>query len=202
LPTPRTEPIVRADIAAYYAVISHMDMQIGRILDALDAAGKSDSTIIVFCSDHGLAMGSHGLRGKQNMYEHTIVVPLIFAGPGIPAGKKFTGLAYLRDIFPTICELAGVEVPETEGKSQVPVLRGAQSSMYEFVVGYFRDSQRMIRTNRWKLIQYPLAQKTQLFNLEVDPFERNDLSSQPEQTPVLDRLSRKLQAWMAAHKIQ
>jgi len=86
LPIPRTEAIVRADIAAYYAVISHMDAQIGRILEALEATDKTNSTIIAFCSDHGLAMGSHGLRGKQNMYEHTIGVPMIFAGPGSPAG--------------------------------------------------------------------------------------------------------------------
>ncbi len=180
LPVPRTSELVRADIAAYYAVISHLDAQIGRILDALDAAEKRDNTIVVFCSDHGLAMGSHGLRGKQNMYEHTIAVPMIFAGPTIPQGKRFSGQAYLRDLFPTLCELAGLEIPDLDGKSQVAVLRGEQESMYKFVIGYFRDSQRMIRTDRWKLIEYPIAKRQQLFDLLADPLELADLSDQPE----------------------
>lgn len=197
LPIPRTEPLVRADIAAYYAVISHMDAQIGRILTALEASGKSDSTIIAFSSDHGLAMGSHGLRGKQNMYDHTIGVPMIFAGPGVPAGKRYAGQAYLRDLFPTLCELAGVELPDVDGRSQVPVLRGERESMYRFVIGYFRDSQRMIRTDRWKLIEYPLAERTQLFDLNNDPFELTDLSADQTHAEVRSKLANDLEQWLA-----
>ncbi len=151
LPIPRTTTLVRADIAAYYAVISHMDSQIGRILSALEQSGKTNKTLIVFCSDHGLAMGSHGLRGKQNMYEHTIGVPLIFSGPRIPVGKQVDGQAYLRDIFPTLCELAGLKVPQVDGRSQLPVIKGERPSMYEYIVGYFRDRQRMIRGKRCKV---------------------------------------------------
>ncbi len=196
LPIPRTAELVRADIAAYYAVISHMDAQIGRILAALDEAEKTEQTIVVFCSDHGLAMGSHGLRGKQNMYEHTIGVPLIFSGPTIPAGKQVSGQAYLRDIFPTLCELSGLDVPDVDGRSQVPVMQGEKSTMYEHVIGYFRDSQRMIRTDRWKLIEYPKVNRTQLFDLQADPDELQDLSTNAKHRETRDQLKAALQAWL------
>ncbi len=202
LPIPRTEKIVRADIAAYYAVISHMDAQLGRILDALETQGKTESTVVVFCSDHGLGMGSHGLRGKQNMYEHTIRVPMIFAGPNIPIGKQFTGHAYLRDIFPTLCELTGVAKPDVDGKSQLPVMQGKRDSMYEFVVGYFRDSQRMIRTNKWKLIQYPLVNRTQLFDLEADPWELVNLADDPNHATTRNDMSKRLDEWLRQRRQQ
>ena len=202
LPIPRTEEIVRADIAAYYAVISHMDAQVGRILDALQTQGKTESTIVVFCSDHGLGMGSHGLRGKQNMYEHTIRVPMIFAGPNIPIGKRFKGHAYLRDIFPTLCELTGVAKPDVDGKSQVPVMQGKRDSMYEFVVGYFRDSQRMIRTNKWKLIQYPLVNRIQLFDLEADPWELANLADDPIHATTRNDMSKRLDQWLRQRRQQ
>jgi arylsulfatase A-like enzyme len=195
LPTPRTKDVVRADLAAYYAVISHMDAQIGRILAAVDESGKADSTIIVFTSDHGLAMGCHGLRGKQNMYEHTIGVPLVLVGPGFPAGQRFQGQVYLRDLFPTLCELAGLPLPETDGISQAPVLTGERESMHDFVVGYFRDSQRMIRTARWKLIEYPLVDRVQLFDLKQDPFELKNLANVPAHQQTKQRLAQQLEDW-------
>ena len=196
LPIPRTKTLVQADLVAYYAVISHMDAQIGRIMTAIGDRGQTDSTIIVFTSDHGLAMGSHGLRGKQNMYEHTIRVPMIFAGPGIPKGKKWQGHAYLRDLFPTLLELAHLPPVGCDGKSQVPVLHGQVPSMYDFTVGYFRDSQRMIRTNQWKLIDYPLVSKTQLFDLKNDPLEQHDLSTAAEYDELKTRLSAQLNQWL------
>ena len=200
LPIPRTEKLVRADLAAYYAVISHMDEQIGRILAAIDESKKTESTIVVFCSDHGLAMGSHGLRGKQNMYQHTIGVPMIFAGPGIPAGQQLNGHAYLRDLFPTLLDLAGLKPIDCDGKSQVPVLRGQQASIYDFTVGYFRDSQRMIRTDRWKLIEYPIANRTQLFDLRNDPFELKDVSALAEHAKRRAQLSKQLNQWMQSRR--
>tara|TARA_R110002049_G_scaffold50370_2_gene142957 strand:- start:10019 stop:11311 length:1293 start_codon:yes stop_codon:yes gene_type:complete len=200
LPLPRTPEDVRADIAAYYAVITHMDAQIGRVLDALDKAGKTDNTIIVFSSDHGLAMGSHGLRGKQNMYEHTIGVPMIFVGPSIPQDRRFAANAYLRDIFPTLCDLAGLDVPEVDGQSQVPVLRGKQDSVYDHIIGYFRDSQRMIRTDRWKLIEYPLAQRNQLFDLQSDPLELDDQSQNPDRQSLIAQLHQRLHRQIDAYR--
>ena len=197
LPTPRTEAVVRADLAAYYAVITHMDAQIGRILDALDETGKRDNTLVVFCSDHGLAMGSHGLRGKQNMYQHTIGVPLIFAGPTIAKAKRFSGQAYLRDLLPTLCDLVGLSIPDVDGKSQVPVLREQTDAVYDHVIGYFRDSQRMIRTNRWKFIDYPLIGRHQLFDLDADPNETTDLSADPKNHAIVESLRRLLKMELA-----
>ena len=202
LPIPRTKELVKADLAAYYAVISHLDEQIGRIMTAIRASEQADSTIIVFCSDHGLAMGSHGLRGKQNMYEHTIRVPMILAGPGIPQGKKLKAHAYLRDLFPTLVDLAGLPPVQCDGKSQVPVLRGQVPSLYEFTVGYFRDSQRMIRTDQWKLIEYPLAKKTQLFDLQSDPFEQHNLASTAKHSDLTKQLSALLNKWLESQTTQ
>jgi arylsulfatase A-like enzyme len=135
------------------------------------------------------------------MYEHTIRVPMIFVGPGIPAGKQFQGQAYLRDLFPTLLELAGLQPVDCDGKSQVPVLRGKRPDMYDFTVGYFRDSQRMIRTDRWKLIEYPLVNRTQLFDLVNDPLEMKDLSKRREHAERHAQLSAQLAQWMQSHRV-
>ena len=197
LPWPRTRDDIRQDLATYYAVVSHMDEQIGRILESLRSTGQAENTILIFSSDHGLALGSHGLMGKQNMYEHTINVPLIFAGPGIPAGGKTNAQCYLRDLYPTVCELAGIPIPESlEGKSLVPVLSGKTDTVYPFIVGYYRQYQRMIRTDRWKLVRYPQIGREQLFNLRNDPFELKDLSMDPNHSEVGARLQGQLTDWL------
>ena len=195
LPWPRTTEDVRADLAAYYAVISHMDQQIGRILSALRTSGKADNTVVIFTSDHGLAMGSHGLRGKQSMYEHTIGVPLVIAGPELPAGRRSNAQTYLRDLYPTVCELSGVSVPESvEGRSLKPVLQGRSKQIYPFVFCYFRDVQRMIRDDRWKLIHYPKIDRYQLFDLRDDPDELRDLANDQRFSDRLRDLQAKLVA--------
>ena len=170
---PRTPDETRTEIAAYYAVISHMDAQIGRILSAIEEAGALEQTIVAFSSDHGLAVGSHGLRGKQNMYEHTIGVPMIIRGPGVPKGVQRDAQCYLRDLFPTLCDLAGIAAPKdrVDGVSLKPVLDGAVDEIHPFVVGYFRNFQRMIRTDEWKYVEYPEAGVRQLFHLTRDPRE-------------------------------
>ncbi len=196
LPWPRTEADVREEIAAYYAVIDDMDAQIGRILAALKASGRYDNTVILFTSDHGLALGSHGLMGKQNMYEHTIGVPFIIAGPGIPKNQRTAAQIYLRDMYPTTCELAGIPVPETvESKSIVPILRSPDAEIYPAVFGYYKDTQRMIRTSRWKLIRYPKVGRTQLFDLENDPDELVDLSGSSKHQELASRLGDQMDQW-------
>lgn len=196
LPWPRTPKDVREDLAVYYAVISHMDEQIGRILQTLEATGQAEHTFVIVTSDQGLAMGSHGLRGKQNMYEHTVGVPLIVRGPGVKTGKRSNAQCYLRDLYPTVCELAGVKRPKTvQGRSLAPVLRGEQDSLYPYVFGHFRDTQRMIRSDRWKLVQYPKVGECQLFDLARDPDEVKNLADDPKHAETLTQLRRKLQAW-------
>ncbi|MDY0169254.1 MAG: sulfatase-like hydrolase/transferase [Thermoguttaceae bacterium] len=196
LPRPRTPDDVRRDLAAYYAVISHLDGQVGRILDALEATGQAENTLVIFTSDHGLAMGSHGLRGKQNMYDHSVGVPLVIRGPGIRAGVRTRAQCYLRDLFPTVCELCEIAIPEgLDARSLVPVLRGEARAIHPHVFGYFRDVQRMIRTDRWKLIHYPQIGKWQLFDLETDPHEIHNLADDPTHAATLTELRAKLEAW-------
>lgn len=200
LPLPRTAADIRGELAVYYALISDLDAQVGRILAALDASGEAGRTIVIFTSDHGLALGSHGLTGKQNMYEHTIGVPLVMRGPGIPAGMRTAAQCYLRDLYPTVCELAGVPVPDTvEAKSLVPVLAGRQQQIHEAVVTYFSDVQRAIRTEQCKLIRYPKIDREQLFDVVHDPDELRDLSADPAYTATLRDLRARLAAWQRAH---
>ena len=191
-PWPRTEDVVRQELADYYAIISHMDAQIGRVLAALKASGKAENTIIVFAADSGLAVGSHGLMGKQNLYdEGGIHVPLIFAG-SIPASAKRTeAFSYIHDVFPTLCELSGIEVPESvTGRSLAPVILGQTEQVREETYHAYKDLMRAYRKDNLKLIEYfrgknkDGSQKgsrvTQLFDLSVDPWETTDLSFQKE----------------------
>ena len=196
LPWPRTPELVRGDLAVYYAVISHMDEQVGRMLQALESTGQAKNTVVIFTSDQGLAIGSHGLRGKQNMYDHTVGTPLIFRGPGIPKGKRTDAQCYLRDLYPTVCELAGIAIPTTvQGRSLAGVLRGQRQSVYPCVFGHFARSQRMIRTHRWKLIHYPQIDKYQLFDLAHDPYELKNLADDASLAEQRDRLCKGLREW-------
>lgn len=193
-PWPRTPENVRQQLADYYAYISFLDAQVGRILDALREAGLEDDTIVVFSSDHGLAIGSHGLFGKQNLYDHSMHAPMIFAGPGVPKGKQSDALAYLLDIFPTLGDLAKVEGPkESEGKSLVPAMKGEKGRATLFTA--YQKFGRAIRDDRWHMIVYPQINKTQLFDLANDPHETKDLAADPDRAADLRRLTAALEAW-------
>lgn len=194
-PWPRTPEIVRQHLADYYAAIEYMDAQIARILEALKVSGQLENTIIVFSSDHGLAIGSHGLFGKQNLYDHSMRAPLIIAGPGIPQGKQSGAMCYLLDIFPTLGELAGVAQPEgSEGLSFAPVLKGATDKHREAIFTSYTKVQRAVRDDRWKLIAYPQINRTQLFDLKNDPEEKQDLATDPQHAAELQRLTTLLQS--------
>lgn len=197
LPLPRNTDEIREQLAAYYAVIDDMDAHIGRILQALGASGRRENTIVIFTSDHGLAIGSHGLMGKQNMYEHTIGVPFIIAGKGIRKNSRSAACIYLRDMFPTTCELAGIDIPATvTADSFASILRGEPpDASRQTVFGYFYDHQRMIRTDRWKLIFYPHLGRYQLFDLHADPYELTDLSAESDRADDLDRLRVQMTEW-------
>lgn len=182
-PWPRTEYAVRVHRQEYYSIITHMDEQIGRILEALDRSGKRDNTYIIFTADHGLACGQHGLMGKQNMYEHSMRPPLIVVGPNVPSGEQRDALVYLQDVMPTTLDLAGAGKPEhVDFHSLLPHLQDAHHpSAYDAVYGvYQKDLQRMIRVGDWKLIVYPQAHVVRLFDLETDPEEMNDLAGEPQ----------------------
>ncbi|MCK5674432.1 MAG: sulfatase-like hydrolase/transferase [Spirochaetales bacterium] len=179
-PYPRTEGEVRQHMAEYYAMIAHLDDAIGRILETLDKQELRENSIIIFAGDNGLALGQHGLFGKQSAYEHSIRVPLIFSGPGIPAGKKQNDLCYLFDIFPTLMELMEIDTPETvEGLSLKASIVGesGQAQRKELYFAY-ENKLRAVKTGGYKLIEYagPDFRQTQLFHLDSDPWEKKNLA--------------------------
>jgi arylsulfatase A-like enzyme len=191
---PRTEAEIRKHVTDYDGVITYLDEQIGRILQALDETGQSANTIIIFSSDHGLALGSHGLMGKQNLYEDSMKPPLIFAGPAIRKGRT-ESLVYLYDIFPTVCELIGIEPPAgIDGRSFVPVLTGKSDSARDAIFLAFMEFQRAVRQGDWKLIRYPQVNVSQLFNLRDDPEEMHNLcDARPEKIRQLWKRLEELQ---------
>ena len=195
LPWPRPPELVRDQLAEYYGMITHMDQQIGRLRETLERTGLDRNTVIVFTSDHGLALGSHGLLGKQNLYEHSTRSPLVLSGPGIPHGSS-DALTYLFDLYPTLAQLAVAACPEgVEGHDLAPIWRRETSHVRETLFTTYEDLQRAVRDSRYKLICYPKIHKTQLFDLREDPLETRDLSQVPEQAKRVERMLSLLADW-------
>ena len=195
---PRDPFKVRRHIAEYYGMITHLDAQMGRILDVLDDRDMTDNTIVVFAGDNGLAVGQHGLFGKQNMYEHSVRVPLMFAGPGIPRGVRRSSYAYLLDIFPTLCELAGIDTPESvEGTSLASAMADPGVRPRTSLYAAYQQWQRMVKDDRFKLIEYVVdgRRTTQLFDLERDPLECHNLAGDPSEQDRLGALRDLLFQW-------
>ncbi|MCF7955700.1 MAG: sulfatase-like hydrolase/transferase, partial [Phycisphaerae bacterium] len=186
-PFPRTEYSVKVNRQEYYAIITHMDAQVGRILDALEKSGKADNTYIFFTADHGLACGQHGLLGKQNMYDHSMRVPLMVCGPNVPKNKKLDMPVYLQDIMATTLDLADVKKPDhVQFNSLMPLIKGEKKSSYDAVYGaYEPESQRMVTEGDYKLIMYPRIKKVKLFNIKVDPKEMKNLAADKKYAPVI-----------------
>lgn len=184
---PRAQEAMRCYRANYYNCITHLDANLGRFFDQLENDEALENTLILLTGDQGLAVGSHGLLGKENMYNHSVSSPLVLAGPGIPAGGRSSALSHQVDVFPTLCELAGVPCPPSveDGLSLLPVMRGEAERVREAVLSQFyspeepgqtlRHTQRAISTERWKLTWYPQIRRFQLFDLENDPHELLDL---------------------------
>lgn len=193
-PFPRTEYAVKVNRREYYAIITHMDEQIGKILDELKKSGKADNTYIFFTADHGLAVGEHGLLGKQNMYDHSMRVPFVVIGPDIPADSKVVADIYYQDVMASALDIAGMEKPDyVRYNSVMDLARGERTeSYYDAIYGCYIDLQRMIRKNGFKLIVYPKAEETRLFDLENDPWEINDLSGNPDYYNVKTELFNEL----------
>lgn len=191
---PRTPTEMKQHLADYYACISDIDYQFGRINAALDRLKLAETTIVIYSSDQGLAVGGrHGLMGKQNLYEH-VKPPLIVAGPGIPHGES-DALVYLYDLFPTICDYTGAATPPViEGKSLAPVMRGNPGELRPYLFTAYRECQRMVRDQRWKLIEYLVKgdHHTQLFDLQSDPDELHDRANDAECAQRLAQLREQL----------
>ena len=192
---PRQEDEIRRHIADYYAMITHLDASIGVLIEALKRKGCYENTIIVFAGDNGLALGCHGLMGKQNLYEHSIKIPMIFCGPEIPKKQRIDSDCYIHDIYPTLCSLADIPVPDTvQGRSMLPTMKSCSTRAYESMYFAYRDVQRAIRVNDMKLIEYHVkgTRRIQLFNIRKDPFELHDLSGNKNCQSLIDDLRREM----------
>ena len=196
-PWPRTPEDTKQQTADYYACITGLDHHVGRVFEKLKTTGQWDNTIVIFTGDNGLSLGEHGLFGKQNLYEFGgMHVPCVIAGPGIPAGRS-EALVYLMDLFPTFAELAGAALPDgVEGLSLVPVLTGARKQVREVLYTGYRNCQRAVRDERWKLIRYPLVDKTQLFDLQNDPHELVNLAGEAAHAAKVAEMMAKLEGEM------
>ena len=201
VPAPRSPDAVRVERELYFRWVEEVDRNVGELLAALTASGIRERTLVVFSSDNGLALGSHGLMGKQNQYEHSLNVPLVLAGPGIPTARRLAAQCYLRDLYPTLCDLLGLPTPSgLDGQSLTPVLRGDRTEVHEAIFGYFTSTQRMIRTaDGWKLIWYPALGRTELFHLPEDPNELRDLAGESAYAARLEDLGARLAAWQLRH---
>jgi choline-sulfatase len=176
----RDERTIRNELGREFACSEYIDQQVGKVLAKLQQMGELDNTFIFYTSDHGMAIGRHGLQGKQNLYEHTWRVPLIVKGPGIPAGRRAQGNVYLLDTLATLCDLAGIQAPESnEGLSYKPVLMGGIETLRDVMVGVYnggtKPGMRCVKEGDWKLIEWDVldgkVRKTQLFNLSENPLE-------------------------------
>ncbi|MDE0485159.1 MAG: sulfatase-like hydrolase/transferase [Candidatus Poribacteria bacterium] len=200
---PRTPEIVQQHIADYYGMITSQDAEMGRVIQTLEEKGHLDNTIVIYTADHGLAVGQHGLFGKQNLYSHSIRVPSIFAGPGVPEGVTVDALTYLYDVFPTVCDLTEVDCPDTtEGCSLVPLMEGCVDTVRATVFAAYKDIHRSISDGRWKLIRYYVSKETgkgtdyiQLFDLEQDPWETTNLVDLPEHADLVRSLAADMEMW-------
>jgi len=174
---PRAKEVISDQLCEYYGLVTHLDEQVGRIMDSVNRSKHADNTIIIYTADHGLAMGSHGLLGKQNIYEQSMRCPLIIQGKGIPKGNS-KAYTYIHDLYASICSWAGVKTPSgVSAKDLIPLMTGAQKEIHSELFLPFQNSQRAVSNGKWKLHVYPQINHQLLFDLENDPHEMKDLAS-------------------------
>ena len=210
---------IRNEQGREFACSENIDIQIGKVLDKLEAMGELENTYVIYTADHGIAIGRHGLMGKQNLYEHCWRVPFIVHGPKVKAGTRVDGNVYLLDVLPTLCDLAGIQTPETvQGKSMMPILEGKQETLRDVMYGVYaggtKPGMRSVRKGDWKLIKYDMmdgaVRETQLFNLAENPNEflpehgktgemQTDLAENPKYAEKLAEMEALLLQQMEAH---
>ena len=185
-------------VRSYYAATTFMDAQVGRILDALEASGVADHTIVVFTSDHGFNLGEHGLWQKQNLTDHATRVPLVVSVPGVPAkGRASRRLVELIDIFPTLADLAGLPVPlGLDGRSLRPLLRNPNDRGWNFPALSQVEGGRSVRFRQWRYTEWGSngEKGIELYDLSADPGEYRNLSASPRHAAVMARLKAMLPA--------
>ncbi len=188
-PWPRTAEVISDQLCEYYGLITHLDEQVGRVMKAIKDSPQGDNTIIIYTADHGLAMGSHGLLGKQNVYEQSMRSPLIMSGPGIPNGRSNSSYTYVHDLYATIFDMSGIEAPsEMDALSLLPIINDETEAVRDTLFLPFQDNQRAVSDGTWKLHVYPKINHALLFNLEKDPHETRNLAEDPHYKRQLTRM--------------
>ena len=195
-PWPRTKEVISDQLCEYYGLVTHLDEQVGRVLQALTNSPHADNTVVIYTADHGLAMGSHGLLGKQNVYEQSMSCPLILRGPGVPKGKSTNAFTYVHDLYSSICDVADVETPAgVDSKSLMSIMDGQIESVRESVFLPFQDNQRAVRDGQWKLHVYPKINHRLLFDLSADPRELQNLANNPANKSDVAKMQALMDEW-------
>ncbi|NBU86797.1 MAG: choline-sulfatase [Verrucomicrobia bacterium] len=189
-PMPRTKHSIKVNRQEYYAIITHMDEQIGRILDGLKSSGMEKDTYIFFTADHGLGVGHHGLLGKQNLYEHSTRVPFIVSGPGVPKNKRVSSPIYLQDIMPSTLAIAGVEKPKhVQFNDIMPLVMSKKPKPpYKEIYGAYLDAQRSITVGNEKILVYPNVPTIRVYDIGRDPLETKDIASTKKGKAIISKL--------------
>jgi choline-sulfatase len=192
-----SEETVLRNRHAYYAVISRMDEKLGQVLDALEASGERDNTVVVYTSDHGEMLGGHNLWMKSSMFEDSIRVPLVISWPKeLGPARSAAANVSLIDLTATLCELAGADTRDMDGRSFLPLLRNPQADwdnnvLVEFYATWTDRPMAAYRRGDLKLI-YSRGEPPQLFDLATDPSETTDLGASPQHAEQVENLSREL----------
>lgn len=192
---PRTPEKIKQHIRDYYAMITHIDDSVGRMVNELKEQGLYDNTIFIFTADHGLMLGQQGLMGKQNLYEPSVKVPLLMAGPGLPKNYRSDDFVYLMDIFPTLCDLLNIETPEDlRGESVLPLLAGEKAGRDHLYAGFLEIIRSYRTKDNFKFIAYQVEGEIhkQLFNLAEDPYETRNLAAEASYEEKVRELEAKL----------
>ena len=201
-------------VHGYWACVSFVDAQIGRVLDSLEKLGMADNTVVVLCSDHGWQLGEHKLWSKCSNYEEALRVPLMVAAPPITKGKKTEALSELVDIYPTLCELTDLPIPEhVEGTSMVPLLK-EPSREWKSAAFSIWGGARSMRTDRYRLTVYnkalpkgnmhqlPSQGRYELYDYKTDPAGNVNIAVDPENKELLDTLTAQMNAGFKAARVR
>jgi len=173
-----------------------LDLQVGRILAALKDSPHADNTYVIYTADHGLAMGSHGLLGKQNIYEQSMKCPLLISGPSINRDQTSQAFTYVHDLYATICDFAEVKQPDgIDSLSLVDLINGDSEKVRDSIFLPFQDNQRSVNDGHWKLHIYPQINHRLLFDLKSDPHEMTNLAEAPEQQEKILQLTETMNSW-------
>ena len=191
--SPESHQVIKA---YYYGLLTFQDVQIGRVIKALEESGQADNTIIVYTADHGDLMGDFGMYFKCCFQEGSVKVPIIFAGPGVPKDEVRSQLAGLQDILPTLAELTGCPLThEVDGESLTEVFAAPEAKLRDYYYGECLDDPEqsaMICDGRWKYIYTQTGPTEELYDLENDPTELNNLAVGPDAENVLPGWREKL----------